>query len=66
MNITGSNLFKDFARPILQPEYYANANEKENYSLFPSFGIMDSAIRYLLKRSHVDVQRVRISKPTEK
>lgn len=61
MNIADSNLFKDFARPILQPEY---ANQKTSY--LPSFGIMDSVIRYLVKRSNVDVQRVKISKATDK
>lgn len=61
MNISNSALFKEFARPILQPGN--NIDEKRGVRSSP--GIMDSIMRYLLKRSHVEVQRVKISHPTE-
>ncbi|CAM1503878.1 Fc.00g014690.m01.CDS01 [Cosmosporella sp. VM-42] len=59
MNVAGSALFKDFARPILQ---YGNVHGLP-YSP-PS--TMDSIIQYLLNRSKLEVTRVRISNPTEK
>lgn len=59
MNISSSGLFKDFARPVLQPE------PDRNWPSYTPLGIMYSITQYLLNRSKLEVSHVNISNPTE-
>lgn len=60
MLIANSQLFKTYARPVLQdppPDSTATISEAP--------GIMDSIIQYFINRSRLDVSLVRITEATE-
>lgn len=59
MNISGSDLFKDFARPILQPE------PGDNWPSYTPLGIMQAITRWFMNHSKIDVYHVKLSNPSE-
>lgn len=60
MNLADSTLFKDYARPILQPE--ASVNKAQGHS---SPGIMSSVLQCLVCPPKLEVSRIKLAYVSE-
>ncbi|KAF4983751.1 hypothetical protein FZEAL_903 [Fusarium zealandicum] len=59
MNISDSDLFKDYARPVLNPD------PRPGGVRCPPFGIMDTVMQHLLGLAKLQVSRIKISNATQ-
>ncbi|KAF4965536.1 hypothetical protein FSARC_6667 [Fusarium sarcochroum] len=59
MNISDSPLFKEYARPVLNPE------ARRGRAMYSPLGILDTTIQYLLDLAKLEVTRFKISDAAE-